>query len=87
MKALASVDRKVPVSRGSLTEELSDAQRRTIRQLEREEVCAGRIVEVEAGCGWAQVKDDARHLVATIDRAGNLLGLDGPGRRRRGRSH
>ena len=65
---------------------ITDTQRATIRQLEREEVCAGRVVDIVAGCGWALVRDDTRQLVATVDRAGNLLGLDGPGRRR-GRSH
>lgn len=64
-------------------EELTAAQRATIRQLERERICSGRVVDVAEGCGWARVEDDDREVIAVIDRAGTLLKLEGQGRPRK----
>jgi len=58
--------------------DLTEAQRATVRQLEEEKVFgSSRVVDIASGCGWARIEDSRRDLVATIDRAGTLLGLEG----------
>jgi hypothetical protein len=57
---------------------LSEKQRETIRQLEREEICAGQVA-VLGDCGWATVEDAARQVRATVDCSGSVLALEGPG--------
>ena len=62
--------------------DVTEGQARTIRQLEEEEICAGEVVERLPDCGWARIEDKERQVVATIDRCGTVLALEGPGRRR-----
>jgi hypothetical protein len=76
------IARKAEVVRPSgARPDVTEAQARTIRQLQDEEVCAGKVVETE--CGWIRIDDKERQVVATIDRSGTLLGLEGLGRRRK----
>lgn len=76
------IAKKAEVARPSgATPDVTEGQARTIRQLRDEEVCAGEVVE--AGCGWIRIDDKERQVVATIDRSGTLLGLEGLGRRRK----
>jgi len=74
---------KTEVCRGARAAGLSARQQDTVRQLEREEICVGRIVEVLEDCGWIQISDVNRQLRATVDRDGTVLALEGPGRRRK----
>jgi len=59
---------------------ISEEQRETIRQLEREELCAGPATLL-GGCGWVVISDPARRVRATVDRAGSVLALEDPGRK------
>lgn len=65
---------------GQLSTVPSERQLATIRQLELEEICVGRMVAEEGRCGWIRIVDISRNLEATIDRSGTLLRLEGPGR-------
>lgn len=60
---------------------LSGKQHHTVRQLERERVCAAGVVEVLEDCGWIQISDASRQLQVTVDRDGSVLAREGPGRR------
>ena len=59
---------------------ISEEQRETIRQLEREELCAGPTALLKI-CGWVVINEPVRQVCATVDRAGSVLIFEGPGRK------
>jgi hypothetical protein len=67
-------------TRGAASDGISEEQCETIRQLEREELCAGPATLLR-GCGWVVISDPARRVRATVDRSGSVLAFEGPGRK------